>query len=377
VRRALLISGVAALAWLGVTPRAQQDRRPDTAVDVAPVSRPAGENPGVRGATYYALEGRTTRLTAEFRDGTRSVAVRGVDGDVVASLEGRDRNELNRVRVDLTEGRDDILELTVPLAPPRAMVLRADVHPTLDWVARQGHQWLLDGVDTTKGLQWRDGIARRPGRPSEAPELQTIRTLTTEWSGGLSAVTTPVRPGQGDHVAGRAVAGDVLVTKVMKDGLQVGLANYFTRERVFTWRIGSSEGSIGGEQLAARYGGWLFTPDMVWMNLQSIAFYEWRTAIEQERFVARARPRSGLERALQFIAPTLTANEPGCDGLHWIDGSVFRFCCDMHDRCYEKNGCASSSWWQVWSSWTCDICNGAVVFCFASGAGGPFYQYPW
>ena len=42
---------------------------------------------------------------------------------------------------------------------------------------------------------------------------------------------------------------------------------------------------------------------------------------------------------MQFVAPTLSANEPGCDGLHWLDGTVFRYCCDVHDLCYAKVGC--------------------------------------
>ena len=41
-----------------------------------------------------------------------------------------------------------------------------------------------------------------------------------------------------------------------------------------------------------------------------------------------------------------------------------------------KYGCSSSSWWQVWSSWTCTTCNAGAVWCFSGGGagGGPFHR---
>ena len=67
------------------------------------------------------------------------------------------------------------------------------------------------------------------------------------------------------------------------------------------------------------------------------------------------------------------------DDLHWLDGTVLRFCCDVHDLCYEKYGCTSSSWWRVWSSWTCNSCNAGAIWCFAGGGAGrgPFHPYPY
>jgi hypothetical protein len=60
-------------------------------------------------------------------------------------------------------------------------------------------------------------------------------------------------------------------------------------------------------------------------------------------------------------------DEPGCDNLHWLDGSIFRACCDQHDRCYESSGCSASSWWWPFSgSWSCERCNLQVVYCFCT-----------
>ena len=86
--------------------------------------------------------------------------------------------------------------------------------------------------------------------------------------------------------------------------------------------------------------GWPFTPDMVWMNLQTIALYHWKTAINKKGFVARCEP-SKPNPLVQFFMPTVSANEPGCDDLHWLDGTVLRFCCDVHDYCLREDSAAT------------------------------------
>jgi hypothetical protein len=114
---------------------------------------------------------------------------------------------------------------------------------------------------------------------------------------------------------------------------------------------------------------------MVWMNLQTIALYHWKTAIKEKGFVARCeQPKPNP--LVQFFMPTVSADEPGCDGLHWLDGTVLRFCCDVHDYCYERSGCDSRSWWMVWSSWRCDYCNMVAVRCFTTG-GVPGGRLRW
>ena len=176
------------------------------------------------------------------------------------------------------------------------------------------------------------------------------------------------RPGENrdETFGGRAARGDILVTKLMRDGVEVGLANYFTKERIFAWTIpGMSEGQINNDHLKTQYAGWPFTPDMVWMNLQTIGLYHWKTAINQKGFVARCEP-STPNPLVQFFMPTLSANEPGCDGLHWLDGTVLRYCCDVHDYCYESSGCSWRSWCD-WSSWRCNYCNMSSVRCFTTG----------
>jgi hypothetical protein len=149
-----------------------------------------------------------------------------------------------------------------------------------------------------------------------------------------------------------------------------------TYERIFTWVMpGVSEGAIAAEDLKQKYGGWLFTPDMVWMNLQTIGTFHWRTLMKERGSVARRQaPRNPI---LQFFAPTVAANDEGCDYLHWVDGTIFRPCCDVHDQCYDSNGCTYKTWWQ-WGSWRCDICNGFVIGCFAGRTvGHVFHPIPF
>lgn len=332
------------------------------AVKIVPNRRAVDANPGEKGATYYALEGQTRRFTTRFLDGSKAVAERSADGNIQTKLEDLAGNELNRFLV-----AHDVLMYLRPSATPVQAVPDGGVHTTLDWSNRQSHRLHQDHVVSSEGLEWRDGLMRQTGATAKDEERTTVREVETEWANGLSAKTVRIRATQGQTFEGRAVQGDVFVTKLMRDGLQVGLANYFTYERIYAWTIpGVTEGVINNDHLKARYDGWPFTPDMVWMNLQAIALYHWKTTIKEKGFVARCdQPKPNP--LVQFFVPTLSADEPGCDNLHWLDGTVLRFCCDFHDYCYAKNGCAWNSWWEWWSGWQCDICNMSAVRCFFVG----------
>jgi hypothetical protein len=111
--------------------------------------------------------------------------------------------------------------------------------------------------------------------------------------------------------------------------------------------------------------------------VQTYAFHYFHTLVSSQGFVARAETpgRKWLAPLINAVSPALAANEPGCDGLHWLDDTIYRPCCDIHDRCYQKYGCSSRSWWEWWSSWRCTGCNVVAVVCM--GTRGPFHQsYP-
>ena len=167
-----------------------------------------------------------------------------------------------------------------------------------------------------------------------------------------------------------------LPTKPLRRFVNVhSAANWFARDQVLMWDIpGVTSGSLTAAELT-QFGGWPFAPDAEWLNLQTIAFYQFKTAIDKQGSVARREPRASTpSRVLDFFVSPVLANEAGCDDLHWLDGTVLRFCCDVHDLCYEKYGCESSSWWRWWSSWSCTACNYGAVRCFSGGGHNPFYR---
>lgn len=76
------------------------------------------------------------------------------------------------------------------------------------------------------------------------------------------------------------------------------------------------------------------------------------------------RVRAVLASSVPRVRPVFF-DEPGCDNLHWLDDTVYRPCCDDHDRCYRYYGCAQWSWWYWETLWGCTQCNLEVVQCFS------------
>ena len=99
--------------------------------------------------------------------------------------------------------------------------------------------------------------------------------------------------------------------------------NWFPESQVLMWNLpGLTKGYIAPEHLKD-YGSWPFTPDMEWLNIQIAAFYQFKTQIDKNGFVARRQP-GWSDRLLAISRADASANEPGCDGFHWLDGTVFR-----------------------------------------------------
>lgn len=364
-------------------PIAQKSAGPEK-VRLVSRSEPLVGDPGQKGATYYALEARTTRLITSFRDGTKAVAQRSFDGGIATALQDAAGNELNRFRVRRADGPNDALLYLPSAGDPIVARPQPGLRTTLDWLNLQSHHMFGDKVQADTSLDWVGGMMRRAGSAVMVDRDAETAAIEAVWMDELSARTTVLHPKAGDRYDGQPVKGAVFVTRLMLRGVQIGVANYFTRERIYAWDIpGIDAGSVGDEHLKARYGGWPFAPDMMWMNLQLLAKYHWRTAIQQQGFVARngacGSRKAGLaERLTSFLVPPLSANEAGCDPpLQWLDGTMFRYCCDIHDYCYEKYGCTASTWWRWFSSWQCDFCNMGAIFCFVgTGKHGVLYPAP-
>lgn len=351
------------LAALRGQARVQDNNRP---VRTLPVGTRVTGDPGKKGDTYYWLESQTSRLTARFPDGT-IVGERGAGGELRVKVQDRHGNETANFTA-----RSNVVQYVPTVGEPVQAANDSGERPTLDWATRQAYTLSKDG---TANLEWKSGLMRSKGAGASPEPLQ----LDTEWADGLSARVVRKSIARHEIAKGRFVQGDVLLSRLMQGDVEVGTAWLFVQDGVFAWDLpGLTKGWFGPEHLKALYGGWAFTPDMHWLNLQLMASHHFQTLIKARGFVAQSdvnHQRGWSDRVANFFIPTVLADEAGCDGLHWLDGTIYRACCDMHDYCYEKNGCSSKTWWMVWTSWRCDVCNLAVVSCFTNG-GGAFGGFP-
>ena len=356
-----------ALAWPRATSIAGAAQGNPPVQLVPPGTKQAG-NPGEKGATYYALEAQTTRLTTRFKDGYVAVAERGLVGDVSTTLSDGAGNERARLRLNRIDGAHDVIHYEP--ADGAAFQALSDPNvtkPTLDWSAKQAYHLKKAGSDN---LVWDQGVMRSSNKAKIDVEAE-VTEVETEWAGGLTAKVTRQVYGRRQITPGRSVGGPVLVSDLRLHGTHVGTAVWFEKDRAYAYYIPQLMPSgmtvVFESDLAQLYGGWPITPDTTWINLQLIASHHMRALAAKNGFVANncaAAPTTQLARLTEFFVPKLMANEPGCDDHHYWDGGVLRVCCDEHDRCYAKDGCTQTSWWQWWSSWACTQCNLQVVFCF-------------
>src|SRR3954454_735924 len=79
------------------------------AVQLVPAGQKQVGNPGEKGATYYALEAQTTRLTTRFRDGHTAVTERGLVGEVRTTLRDRAGNDRAQLRLNRIDSGHDML----------------------------------------------------------------------------------------------------------------------------------------------------------------------------------------------------------------------------------------------------------------------------
>jgi hypothetical protein len=340
---------------------------------IEPTAHRKEQGPADRGATFEWLEKQATRVTITF-PGAVSISERASDGDLKTRLTDAAGNELATLAVDRVDAMNDVLEFHSSGVEDLRAQSATPGRPTLDWAGRQAYILWKDRVpDGARPLEWRNGLIRSRGAPDRDLDRE-IAEVRTEWRDGLSAVAVQRSGLRRNVITGAPTRGGSFVSRFRKDNADVGFTAWYAEEGVLAWSFrGLSEGHLDAGRLD-RIGGWPFTPDLAWANVQSYAFHYFHSQIANEGFVA-GQQRGWRDKVLGVVMPTLLAGEPGCDGLHWLDRTIFRPCCDNHDRCYQKYGCTSSSWWLWWRSWACDRCNGSVVFCFVTRA-RPFFQTP-
>ena len=121
---------------------------------------------------------------------------------------------------------------------------------------------------------------------------------------------------------------------------------------------------IGADELKANYGGWPFTPDTTWLNLQLIAAHHFKTLAAKQGSVAKGCESSKPSRLAQFFVPTLTRTRRDATTFTGSTDRSFGRAATITTAATPRAGVTRSSWWLWWRSWTCDRCNMAVVGCF-------------
>jgi hypothetical protein len=318
------------------------------------------------GGTFYFLESRARKVTTRFADGT-AVAERSMDGNIKTKSTDSAGNELARLTVDQVSAKDAEMLYESNGTRLFSAAVRPEVRPTLDWAALQAQALRRDGHPAT--VQWQGRFARARGlRPGNLDDGAT--EVVTEFEQDITARTVRVVPKPGENKRPSTL------TRIYDGGVEVGEVAWVPSQKLLMWSFkGLSKGAVTEEVLKKTpSGGWTFQPSMGWTNVQALAFYTFHSRLAKQGTVSVARHqterRSWGQRLLDAVVQPLEADTPGCDGLHWLDGSIFRPCCDAHDICYARSGCNQWSWWWPASmSWNCSVCNSVAVYCFYSTYG--------
>lgn len=301
-----------------------------------------------KGQVFHARERRAYEVTTFYANMT-AVAARSSDGSIRSEVTYGARS----ASLAVSPASETGFALSFRRSGELPLLLRgrSDLIPTLDWANRQSVS-LLEAADPVR-IRWSLDIIA-PTTRGDKDALSEIVGVRTQWPEGL--------------VADASRQERYSETKLSKFGTVLGVVRWFPTERVLAWSFpGLTQGALDDES-QARIGGWPFTPDMAWMNVQALAFFEYAS----NRRPVLGRADGLLRSAREFLSPAVLAQD-GCTGLHWLDGTTYRECCDIHDMCYEKNGCDRSSWWWPFgNAWQCTACNGGAVFCFTAKQGTPW-----
>lgn len=313
------------------------------------------------GATYYWLEGRARKATSRFRDGS-VVAERAPDGDIRARILDEIGNEKASLQVDRVTPA--VTQLRFHAGSSRVNIeSRPDLVHTLEWANLQARALAKDRSDERSAIEWQGRLARTKGPKADALEDEPLE-IRAEFGGDISATTAK---NDQDVKLGSVLRHPTFITHVVAEGVEVGVMRWYEQEQILAWDFpGLNREFLNAEHLKP-IGGWTFKPTMAWANVQGLAFYEFHKRVKEQGAVARTcQPRPS--RLANLLMPTVHANDDGCDYLHYLDGSIFRPCCDQHDRCYTQYGCSSQSWYWPWSyGWECTECNIGAAFCFVGG----------
>ncbi len=317
---------------------------------------------GEKSDTDYFLDTQTTRITATFADGTIALADHGGTGGAKATM--TDRNGQQRGQLQVLSGLVQFQSENDPLI----VANDSGERPTLYRSIQQARSL---AKSDRRQLRWKGHVMQ------DTQDIDDPVAVETEWADGLVAKATwePTKPPVAittltvseNRRSKRTLSGGAVVSRLFRYGAEVGSAAWYPQQQVWIWNLPTLNSH--GLTDANQPGGWVFRPDIGWLNHQLIASFHFRSQLKDNPIAKAATPAPSnlADRWLQAFMPTLRANDVGCDILHWLDGTVYRPCCDIHDRCYEQasSRCAMRSWWYPFAyAWQCTACNIAVVYCF-------------
>ncbi|NJL50215.1 MAG: hypothetical protein HC909_00310 [Blastochloris sp.] len=320
---------------------------------------PVLAQPTDAGGKLAELDSQLTRITTQFDD-AYAVTERTADGRLSTSLFSLDGFGLASQETDLVAGKLAIRGLGFA---GEEVDLGVDA-PTTEWANLQLYSAWLDQRAKAAGplersdWEWQDGFYRphtataaKGGSVQHGAVLEGRIQAVNSRFGAIEAYAVRERV-PAEPKAGANTDFATFTTRLIDQstGRPLGILRWFANSRVLVWDLpGLTSGYVDEQRLGQPFP---FEPGLGWSTLQAFGFLQMHTAIQIERLGNQAK------------------NDPGCDGLHWLDNTIFRPCCDDHDRCYERNGCTAGSWWVFGASWSCIRCNIAVVFCFLTGGGG-------
>jgi hypothetical protein len=361
---AIAIFCAAGASMWRVTAQNQSARAPNAVERLAANAPARSANASDRGATYHWLEERAIRVSSTFTDAVATTE-RIPGGDLRTRLTDTGGRELGEFAVDRVAAGSDVLTFKKGDQQFVRAAGRPGAQPSLDWANRQAYaMWKDKAEDPSAALEWQGDLIRARGKTALDFHRNTLE-VKTEWGEGFAARAARSVGPRPHPTTGAPSRGTAFETRLVRDNLEVGRSRWYPEEQVYVWSVpGLTQGYLDADRMKD-VGGWTFAPDLAWLNVQTYAFHYFHSLMSTQGFVSAAKPvaRPWLARLADAIVPTVYANEPGCDGLHWLDITVFRPCCDAHDRCYEKYGCSWRSWWEWWSSWRCNGCNIGVTFC--------------
>lgn len=167
-------------------------------------------------------------------------------------------------------------------------------------------------------------------------------------------------------------------------------------DRTLSWHLeGITEGWVDDSRIP---GGMRFDPSLRWAASQSYLFWLNRDLYAEIGMEPMYRfPNDESDTSSQINLEGITPGDSppdvislhrgdkcdnedwydGCSGLHWLDDTFFRPCCDTHDHCFRHPNdpsadCGWKSWIFFWKRWDCTWCNVKVVACFVSFSAADF-----